>query len=143
MLSHGDATATGVLVKGVDPKLSLGVDSGGDEWNGKPVFEMVGGGMFMYFERSRWGITSDRSSFPENRGLTQSATFGDASPHTVDGWEVRDDDGQWIQVEDFGLGLYPFEFTKKNAPSTNEETLTKVKAMVEEEFTARGLKLEE
>ncbi len=36
MLSHGDATATGVLVKGVDPKLSLGVDTeGGDEWNGR------------------------------------------------------------------------------------------------------------
>jgi hypothetical protein len=40
------------------------------------------------------------------------------------------------------LALYPFEFTKKGAPSTNEETLTKVKAMVEEEFTARGLKIE-
>lgn len=35
MLSHGDATATGVLVKGVDPKLSLGVNTeGGDEWTG-------------------------------------------------------------------------------------------------------------
>jgi DNA polymerase I-like protein with 3'-5' exonuclease and polymerase domains len=55
----------------------------------------------------------------------------------------KNDEGQWIQVDDFGLGLYPFEFTKKNAPSTNEETLTKVKAMVEEEFIARGLKLEE
>ncbi len=33
MLSHGDATATGVLVKGVDPWLSLGVDDeSGDEW---------------------------------------------------------------------------------------------------------------
>jgi len=54
----------------------------------------------------------------------------------------KNDDGEWIQVDDFGLGLYPFEFTKKGAPSTNEETLTKVKAMVEEEFTARGLKVE-
>jgi lipoprotein-releasing system permease protein len=27
MLTHGDATATGVLLKGVDPKLSLGVDA--------------------------------------------------------------------------------------------------------------------
>ena len=54
----------------------------------------------------------------------------------------KNEEGEWIQVEDFGLGLYPFEFTKKGAPSTNEETLTKVKAMVEEEFTARGLKLE-
>jgi len=54
----------------------------------------------------------------------------------------KDDKGEWIQVEDFGLGLYPFEFTKKGAPSTNEETLTKVKSMVEEEFAARGLKIE-
>jgi DNA polymerase I-like protein with 3'-5' exonuclease and polymerase domains len=54
----------------------------------------------------------------------------------------KDEKGEWIQVEDFGLGLYPFEFTKKGAPSTNEETLTKVKAMVEEEFAARGLKIE-
>src|SRR5262245_37104313 len=36
MLNHKDATATGVLVKGVDPKLSLGVDTkGADEWKGK------------------------------------------------------------------------------------------------------------
>jgi lipoprotein-releasing system permease protein len=36
MLTHGSATATGVLVKGVDPKLSLGVEvEGGDEWGGK------------------------------------------------------------------------------------------------------------
>jgi|TARA_S200002703_G_scaffold31612_1_gene27667 DNA polymerase I-like protein with 3'-5' exonuclease and polymerase domains len=54
----------------------------------------------------------------------------------------KDEKGEWIQVEDFGLGLYPFEFTKKGAPSTNEETLSKVKSMVEEEFTARGLKIE-
>jgi len=54
----------------------------------------------------------------------------------------KNDEGEWVQVDNFGLGLYPFEFTKKGAPSTNEETLTKVKAMVEEEFTARGLKVE-
>jgi lipoprotein-releasing system permease protein len=35
MLTHGDASATGVLVKGVDPNLSLGVRSGKDEWDGK------------------------------------------------------------------------------------------------------------
>jgi lipoprotein-releasing system permease protein len=36
MLNHKDATATGVLVKGVDPKLSLGVDTkASDEWKGK------------------------------------------------------------------------------------------------------------
>lgn len=36
MLTHAGATATGVLVKGVDPKLSLGVDGpAGDEWQGK------------------------------------------------------------------------------------------------------------
>tara|TARA_Y100000004_G_scaffold142665_1_gene162266 strand:+ start:851 stop:1375 length:525 start_codon:yes stop_codon:yes gene_type:complete len=55
---------------------------------------------------------------------------------------VKDEKGEWIQIEDFGLGLYPFEFTKKGAPSTNEETLSKVKSMVEEEFAARGLKSE-
>ncbi len=38
MLTHGNATATGVLVKGVDPWLSLGVASKhGDEWQGKYV----------------------------------------------------------------------------------------------------------
>jgi lipoprotein-releasing system permease protein len=37
MLNHGDATATGVLVKGVDPHLSLGVPPPpeGDEWQGR------------------------------------------------------------------------------------------------------------
>ncbi len=36
MLTHGDSTATGVLVKGVDPYLSLGVKpTHGDEWKGK------------------------------------------------------------------------------------------------------------
>jgi lipoprotein-releasing system permease protein len=36
MLNHDDATATGVLVKGVDPRLSVGVaPDGGDEWGDK------------------------------------------------------------------------------------------------------------
>ena len=36
MLTHGDATATGVLVKGVDPELSLGAPpTGPSEWKGK------------------------------------------------------------------------------------------------------------
>ena len=36
MLTHGDATATGVLVKGVDPELSLGGKPiGPSEWQGK------------------------------------------------------------------------------------------------------------
>lgn len=52
----------------------------------------------------------------------------------------KDEKGEWVQVDEFGLGLYPFDFTKKGAPSTNEETLTKVKIMVEEEYTRRGLK---
>ena len=52
----------------------------------------------------------------------------------------KDEKGVWVQVDEFGLGLYPFDFTKKGAPSTNEETLTKVKIMVEEEYTRRGLK---
>jgi len=69
----------------------------GDEWNGKPVFEKVGGGMFMYYATtSFWTITNDRSEFPESVGLALSATIGDASPHTVDGWKVFDDDGQWV-----------------------------------------------
>jgi len=51
----------------------------------------------------------------------------------------KNKEGQWVQVEDFGLGLYPFDFTGKNAPSTNEETLAKVKDMVGEEFVSRGL----
>jgi len=47
MLTHGGATATGVLVKGVDPKLSIGVDNGEDEWQGKydhfkPVLDLPG-----------------------------------------------------------------------------------------------------
>ncbi|MEM9694540.1 MAG: FtsX-like permease family protein, partial [Myxococcota bacterium] len=46
-LAQGDATATGVLVLGVDPMLSLGVDppAGSDEWDGrfdhlKPVLDL-------------------------------------------------------------------------------------------------------
>jgi lipoprotein-releasing system permease protein len=46
MLTHGGASATGVLVKGVDPKLSLGVNGpAGDEWKGafdgqEPVLDL-------------------------------------------------------------------------------------------------------
>ncbi|MCA9625552.1 MAG: ABC transporter permease, partial [Myxococcales bacterium] len=46
MLTHEGSTATGVLVKGVDPKLSLGVDGpAGDEWKGafpgnQPVLDL-------------------------------------------------------------------------------------------------------
>lgn len=46
MITHRGSTATGVLVKGVDPRLSLGVRSAeGDEWNGrydamKPVLDL-------------------------------------------------------------------------------------------------------
>ena len=52
---------------------------------------------------------------------------------------AKSESGEWLQSEDIGLGLYPFEFTKKGAPSTNEETLSKVKNMVEEEFVSRRL----
>ncbi len=46
MITHAGSTATGVLVKGVDPNLSLGIRSpGGDEWRGrfdglKPVLDL-------------------------------------------------------------------------------------------------------
>ncbi|MBI4700028.1 MAG: FtsX-like permease family protein [Deltaproteobacteria bacterium] len=35
MVTHGESTATGVLVKGVDPELSLGVAARGSEWTGR------------------------------------------------------------------------------------------------------------
>ena len=54
--------------------------------------------------------------------------------------ERNKDTKKYEVLEDFGLGLYPVEFTKKGAPSTNVETLVKVGQMVEEEYTARGLK---
>ena len=54
--------------------------------------------------------------------------------------EKKDKSKEYTVIEDFGLGLYPFQFTKKGAPSTNEETLVKVGQMVRDEFTARGLK---
>ena len=57
--------------------------------------------------------------------------------------EKKGKDKQYTLMEDFGLGLYPFQFTKKGAPSTNEETLVKVAQMVEEEFMSRGLKIEQ
>lgn len=53
--------------------------------------------------------------------------------------EKNKDTKQYEVVEDFGLGLYPVEFTKKGAPSTNVDTLVKVGQMVEEEYVARGL----
>ncbi len=45
MITHAGSTATGVLVKGVDPKLSLGVTSRADEWQGaydglEPVLDL-------------------------------------------------------------------------------------------------------
>ena len=54
--------------------------------------------------------------------------------------EKKDKAKEYTVIEDFGLGLYPFQFTKKGAPSTNEETLVKVGQMVRDEFTARGLR---
>jgi len=54
--------------------------------------------------------------------------------------EKKDKEKEYTVIEDFGLGLYPFHFTKKGAPSTNEETLVKVGQLVGDEFTSRGLK---
>lgn len=42
-------------------------------------------------------------------------------------------------VDGVGFGLYPFEFTAKNQPSTSEETMTKLHSMVEAEYVKRGL----
>jgi DNA polymerase I-like protein with 3'-5' exonuclease and polymerase domains len=53
--------------------------------------------------------------------------------------EHNKETNEWDIDDSIGFGLYPFEWTKGNQPSTNEETLTKVKRMVEEEYVRRGL----
>ena len=56
--------------------------------------------------------------------------------------EKKEKEKEYTVVEDFGLGLYPVQFTKKGAPSTNEETLVKVAELVAEEVAVRGLKVD-
>ena len=56
--------------------------------------------------------------------------------------DKKEKEKEYTVVEDFGLGLYPVQFTKKGAPSTNEETLVKVAELVAEEFAVRGLKID-
>jgi DNA polymerase I-like protein with 3'-5' exonuclease and polymerase domains len=51
----------------------------------------------------------------------------------------KDAEGEWVINDEYGFGLYPFEYTNKGQPSTNMETLTKIKSMVEEEYVKRGL----
>lgn len=51
--------------------------------------------------------------------------------------------GDWIIDDSVGLGLYPFEWTKKGSPSTSSESLEKVKALVEKEYVRRGLNVSE
>lgn len=53
--------------------------------------------------------------------------------------EKDKESGQYVRVEDVGFGLYPFEFTGKDQPSTSAETLEKVKDMVFEEYMKRNL----
>jgi len=48
-------------------------------------------------------------------------------------------DAEWEVVDNIGFGLYPFEFTKKGSPSTSEETIVKLKSMIDEECMSRGL----
>ncbi len=50
-------------------------------------------------------------------------------------WENDD----WQIKEDVGFGLYPPVKTKKGQPGTDDETMTLVKSMVDEEVVKRGL----
>lgn len=49
----------------------------------------------------------------------------------------KDDNGDWQVSETIGFGLYPFSKTDKGQPQTNEETLVKVKEMVDREYKER------
>lgn len=55
--------------------------------------------------------------------------------------KVKNDKGvfDWLILEDEGFGLFPFKYTAKGAPSTNEEAIVAMAEMVEEEYVRRGL----
>lgn len=46
---------------------------------------------------------------------------------------------EWEVNESFGFGLYPIFKTKTGQPQTNEESLTKLKELVDKEYARRGL----
>lgn len=46
-------------------------------------------------------------------------------------------DGEWMVSDTIGFGLYPFSKTDKGQPQTNEETLVKLKEMVDREYKRR------
>jgi len=95
MITHRGSTATGVLVKGVDPHLSLGIQpDGGDEWQGrfdglKPVLDLpeyvVAGSIEkLRAPKARPAAPKDayRSFFDE--GSDQPAPDGSASASPID-----------------------------------------------------------
>ncbi len=82
MLTHGEQTATGVLVKGVDPELSLGVEPAGDsEWGAEfdglsPVLDLpkyvVAGSID--------GLRQAGSKPAQGRSAASTATVATAAP---------------------------------------------------------------
>lgn len=53
----------------------------------------------------------------------------------------KNEDGEpvWNIIEDVGFGMFPFKYTGKGAPQTDEEVISKMHDMVEEEYVKRGL----
>lgn len=49
----------------------------------------------------------------------------------------KGENGEWEVSDKFGFGLYPFSKTDKGQPQTNEETLVKIKEMVDREYSRR------
>jgi len=55
----------------------------------------------------------------------------------------KSEDGKdWILDETSGMGLYPTSRTDKGQPQTNEDTLTDLKALIDQEVVKRGLQIE-
>tara|TARA_R110000782_G_scaffold184388_2_gene274709 strand:+ start:79026 stop:79559 length:534 start_codon:yes stop_codon:yes gene_type:complete len=52
---------------------------------------------------------------------------------------VKNNEKDWEVNDEFGFGLYPFAYTSKGQPATNDESLMKMKELVDKEYVKRGL----
>ena len=50
----------------------------------------------------------------------------------------KNKDKEWEVNDESGFGLYPFAYTTKDQPATNDETLMKMKELVDKEYVKRG-----
>lgn len=83
--------------------------------------------------------------FPQIRGEPNLGSALDLSRilFSLEKRKTENGTSDWFQIEDDdeeeGFGLFPFLYTKKGAPSTNEEAISALHGLVVEEHVKRGL----